>query len=31
MKIVKKYRDILIGGNRFEKLKNRELCGENCA
>ena len=27
----KKYRDILIGGNRFEKLKNRELCGENCA
>ena len=31
MKIVKKYRDILIGGNRFEKLKNREICGENCA
>ena len=31
MKIVKKYRDILIGGNRVEKLKNRELCGENCA
>lgn len=31
MKIVKKYRDILIGGNRFEKLKNREIRGENCA
>lgn len=31
MKIVKKYRDILIGGNRFEKLKNREICGGNCA
>ncbi|MBU5446038.1 MULTISPECIES: LysR family transcriptional regulator [Blautia] len=25
MKIVKKYRDILIGGSRFEKLKDREL------